>query len=244
MPLSIDELRDILKESVVTDVFKAERAYALLSTIGQHADAINTAQLNFAGLFRVIQGHATTEAMLAIARLYDHKSNDHETRSVRTLLSKLNKQRDELPPINRYNLENELKRQGVPPTLLSSLESESDSVITRQMTGFFLGRLNQPEAKRCLKQLKNVRDKQIAHNEEQYVDGPTWQSLQLLLSIAKNAVGAIGCAYLSTIYTINGDYLLSGDAKRSETAMRRLLEQLEIIEPRFPELFKRPHRRK
>jgi predicted transcriptional regulator len=55
-----------------------------------------------------------------------------------------------------------------------------------------------------------------------------------LLTIAQELVGLVGWAYLSTVYTHDGEYVLSDDAKRAALAMQRLLETLEIVEPRFP----------
>ena len=114
------------------------------------------------------------------------------------------------------------------------MNSVPDADVTRAMVAFFRERLEQPDVLDAIRRLKAVRNKRIAHNEAHPVEGPTWNDVLHLLSIAKDIVGAVGWAYMSTVYTHGGEYTLSSGAQRAGAATRRVLEGLEIIEPRFP----------
>lgn len=236
MTLSKEELDELVKAGAVTDIFKAERAYAVLKTIGENAGAINASERNFGEVFGVLQGHAQTEALIAVARLYDRPSKRYPTRCLHALLDELEAKADDLPPIiEKYNLAKELARQGMSVDKVALVNSAPDADVTRAMIAFLRMRLDEADVVEAIERVRNVRDKRIAHNEAAHeVAGPTWNAALLLLARAKEIVGVVGWAYLSTVYVHEGRYSLSSDAQRSGSAMRRVLEGLEIIEPRFP----------
>lgn len=66
----------------------------------------------------------------------------------------------------------------------------------------------------------------MAHNEASITNGPTWLALNELVEFAKYIVGVLGWAYLSTAYSINGNYILTSDAKEPSFAMTRLLNKI------------------
>lgn len=236
MTLSKEELDELVKAGAVTDIFKAERAYAVLKSIGENADAINVSERNFGELFGVLQGHAQTEALIAVARLYDRPSKHYPTRCLRALLDELDAKAEALPPIiEKPNLAKELARQGMTADKVALVNSAPDADVTRAMMTFLRGRLDDPEVVEAIERVKDVRDKRIAHNEAAHaIEGPTWKAVLRLLALAQEVVGLVGWAYLSTVYIHEGRYFLSSDAQRSGSAMRRLLEGLEIVEPLFP----------
>jgi len=242
MTLSKEELDEMVKAGAVTDIFKAERAYAVLKTIGENAEAINASERNVGEVFGVLQGHAQTEALIAVARLYDRPSKRYPTRCLQALLGELEAKAADLPPITqKYNLAQELTRQGMSADEVALVNSAPDVDVTRAMMAFLRGRLDAPDAMEAVERVKNVRDKRIAHNEAAHaVEGPTWKAVLRLLTLAKEIVGLVGWAYLSTVYLHEGRYFLSDNAERPGLAMRRVLEGLGIIEPRFPRRARQP----
>lgn len=234
MTLSKDDLAQLLRGGVVNDIFRAERAYALLECIGNNAEAINTSTKKFGELFGTIQGMAQGEAILSVARLYDPPSKQYQTRCLRALLDSLEEEAEGLPPIDeKASLSQELIRVGIAAADVERFMESSDSEVTRAMVSHYRARLSTPAVKRSVELLKNVRDKRIAHNEEvQSLDGPTWNAVLELLAAAQEIVGIVGLAYLRTSYVHEGKYTLSSDAQRPARAMLRLLEQLEIVAKR------------
>ena len=55
MTLSKEDLAEFVEAGAVSDIFKAERAYGLLKTIGKDSDAINASKKNFGEVFGVIR---------------------------------------------------------------------------------------------------------------------------------------------------------------------------------------------
>lgn len=236
MTLSKEDLAELVKAGAVTDIFKAERAYALLKTIGTNADAINASKKNLGELFGVVQDIAQTEVLIAVARLFDPPSKKYPTRCLRALLDDLDAKAEALPPIvEKWNLAKELTRLAMDPADVARVQSESDVDVTRLIVGFLRERMEQPNIVDAVKRVRTLRDKRIAHNEDAHgINGPTWKAVLELLTFAKEVVGLVGWAYMSTVYMHDGRYFLSSDAERPSRAMRRLLDYLDILEPRRP----------
>lgn len=231
MQLSKEALRGVIKEGAVTDIFKADRAYALLMVIGEHADWINASKKNFGELFGVVQSIAQTEALISVARLYDRPSTQYATRCLNALLDELEAQADALPPIvEKWNLAEQLTRLGMPDDAVARMDSASDGDLTRMMIAFLRDRMKQPSVVAAIRRVRTVRNKRIAHNEAVHsLRGPTWSAVLELLTLAKEIVGAVGWAYLGIAYMNDGTYLPSSDAERPARAMRRLLRTLGIV---------------
>ena len=76
-------------------------------------------------------------------------------------------------------------------------------------------------------ELRTIRDKLIVHNEDFEVQNwISWKSMNDLLDFAKEITGIIGWAYCSTVYSIQGDYMLTQDAKNGALFVDRVLTKL------------------
>jgi len=229
MPISREDLEAVVRDGLVADIFRAERAIALLQVSGTRASEINGGKGNFGELFGAFQGALTTEAILAIARLHDQPSKRFPTRCLKGVLELLSAQHKELPTIKEpYQLELSLRTMDAPPELLAILQ-ERPAGFAPAFAEFAVSVLEAPERTKALADLKAVRDKSLAHNEHvAALEGPTWNALIDLVEVAKWVVGALGWAYFSTAYHVNGEYLLSNDAKRPSLALGRLLNILYL----------------
>jgi hypothetical protein len=80
-------------------------------------------------------------------------------------------------------------------------------------------------------QIKNIRDKAFAHNENTNSQLPiNWQDINDLLIFIQNIVGVIGYAYFHTVYMFHGKYELTADAQRLEYCIKQILLDLKVIE--------------
>jgi AbiU2 len=228
MAITRDHLKDLTEAGLASDIFKVDRAYALLRTTGQHAETINKQQNgNFGELFGALQSALTTEVLLAVARIYDRPSQQYPTRCLKGILNYLRNNKTELPTIREpHQLKLTLGGMNV-PSEVSDLVDNDPSEFSVAFATFFEGVLDDPEMQDTLEKLKAMRDKSLAHNEVAYLlTGPTWESLEAMIHLAKGLVGVLGWAYLSTAYTINGEYVLTSDAERPSRALARLFDQL------------------
>jgi len=227
--ISRQALEAIIRDGLASDIFRAERAIALLQVSGARADQINSGQGNFGELFGVVQEALTTEATLALARLYDKPSTRYPTRCLIGVLDFTISHNQELPEIREpYQLKLALSAMNAPEALLNVVDAGGAEF------GLAFGKfgdelLSSPERNENIARLKALRDKSLAHNEHvSSIDALTWNALINLLDLAKQVVGILGWAYFNTAYTINGDYIMSADAKRASRALGRLLDVLYV----------------
>ena len=228
MSITRTQIEDLVKSGLVADIFGMETSYSLLKAIGTNASAINVPGAgNFGELFGALQKSLRTEAILAVARLYDPPSRRYPTRCIKGLLDYLETNADNLPPIRElFNLKQELKRIGMSDTRIS-LASSDENAFAKALSQHFNAILNDPQTLDTINKLKDIRDKSIAHNEQTtQITGPTWSGLEKLIGHAKDLTGILGWAYLSTAYVINGEYILTSDAELPSRAMNRLLRKV------------------
>jgi hypothetical protein len=227
--ISRQDLEAIIQDGLVSDIFRAERAIALLQLSGARADQINNGKGNFGELFGAVQTALTTEATLAVARLYDKPSKRYPTRCLIGVLDFIASHNQELPEIREpYQLELALSAMNAPDGLLEVVDAGSAEF------GLAFGEFGQEllsvaERGENIARLKALRDKSLAHNEHvSSIDAPTWNALIDLRDLAKQVVGILGWAYFNTAYTINGEYIMSEDAQRASRALVRLLDVLYV----------------
>ena len=227
--ISRKDLEAITEAGLASDIFRAERAIALLQVSGTRADEINNGEGNFGELFGAFQTALTTEATLAVARLYDQPSPRYPTRCLVGVLNFLAEHNEELPSIREPHQVGVALLTMNPPHALLTLAEEGSATFGRGFAAFVLELLCAPARKQNIQRLKQLRDKSLAHNEHvAAIDAPTWNALIDLVDLAKQVVGVLGWAYFSTAYTINGEYLMSEDAQRASRALSRLLNVLYV----------------
>ena len=225
---AIEELEDVVKDGLVADILCMEQARALHAMVGVHADTLNKPALGgFGELFGTFQVALERDAVLAVARVFDKSKSKYPTRCLRRALSILETRSSELPEISDpYNTKITLSELN-----FESLVADSVDLGRNEFLNVFVPSyraiLDDPLLTETIERLKYVRDKRVAHNEAAPPGGPTWESLDLLITVAKKFVGVIGCAFFGTVYVHEGEYVLTDDAERPSRAMKRLVEMLE-----------------
>jgi hypothetical protein len=218
-----EELKDIIKNGLVSDILKMERAYCLHKAIGTNADILNARENgNFGELFGAFQGAMESEAVLAVARVYDMPSKRHPTRCIRRALDLMEQNSESLPEIvEAYNTRLHLEASGANREVIQSV-SAGKTVFINLYVPYVRGILDSDETLANVKKLKDLRDKRIAHNDAATIVGPTWEALNDLIKQAQHFVGLVGWAFFSTVYVNDDTYLLSSDAQRPARALHRL----------------------
>jgi hypothetical protein len=220
-------LDKLLDKGLVADIFRAERALALLETIGTNASKLNSTKSgNFGDLFGAFQASLTSECVLATARLFDRPNQRYPMRCVRYVLDRLRAQAETLPSIGEpYQLEISLRAAGL-KSLVKPMQTDAKT-FAAALVNHFEGILADAQTVETLDRLRTLRDKAIAHNEHvESVVGPTWAALRVLLGHAKTLVGILGWAWLQTAYDMNGTFTTTEDAMRPSWALERLIERL------------------
>lgn len=235
-----DKLEDIIRQGVAVDLFHADEALSLDMFVGQQANEINKA--TFGAFFSSLQIILTRNLILHVARLYEQPKeptkrnpNPYPIRSIRSAIVILKEHGDDLAIEQRPGLIAALARRGAP---LDEMEKLSDRELTNYLVSFFERRysaahLDGAANARTLEALKTMRDKVIAHPEAiclEDIPKPIYAEIDEVVSLAHAFVSAVGFGYLSTVYEAGDGYcLMSGDAKRSTTSLKRLLQAADVL---------------
>lgn len=222
----IHEFDDLVKNGLVADIFKAEQAFHVMKAVGESAERVNNNSKKFGELFGTIQNAFQSEALLGLSRLFDRPSQTYPTRCIEGLLDYLVEHKDEFSDVReKPNVKKLLKELKINVNVIHAVDEREQFIIA--LSEHFLQRIKEPEVQKSVQKLKLLRDKVIAHNEVVHdVKGPTWGEFSALLNIAKELVGILGWAYMSTSYMYEDEYILDSDAQRSSRAMKRLITKL------------------
>lgn len=220
----ITELDALVGKGLVADIFRADRAYALLQSIGINSAKLNDKKKgNYGELFGTFQNALTSECVLSTARLFDRPNPRYPMRCIKYVLNFLREHASDMPAIEEpYQLEKTLRAAGL-DELVGAI-AKGPKVFTPAVVDHFEAILSSQATVEALDALKKLRDKVIAHNEHvEGIQGPTWAALSKLLTNAKVLVGILGWAWLKTAYDVDGEFLTTSDSRRPSVALERLL---------------------
>jgi hypothetical protein len=227
MTIPRGELEAVVRDGLVSDIFRLERAESILGVIDPRASEINLGAGHFGNLFGALQTALTTEAIMSIARIFDVPSKRYPTRCILGILEYLREHEADLPSIREpYQLKLTLQSMQA-PELLEHCAEETPGQFAVKFSDYIETLLNDSSRQESLTKLRDLRDKGLAHNEHvTKINGPTWIAIADFTAIAKQVVGVLGWAYFSTAYMINGEYILTNDAKSASRSLNRMLDHL------------------
>jgi len=220
-----DDLEAILNEGVSSDIFLADQAFALYACIGEHAAGVNAS--TYSDVLSTMQRGALSEFVLAVTRLYD-VPRQYPLRNIPGALSFIEEHAQELKIEQPIVLRRDMQRLRV---WCPEMDGPDAAEIVRAVCRSLRARVPRVATSRALDALRALRDKRIAHHEQltSELQRTTWDAAQSLLHPAKDIVGVVGMAFVSTVFTDDeGRYMMDSDAQRSASQLRRIFGRLEI----------------
>ena len=152
------ELARLVKEGLVADIFRMERAHGLLRAIGEHAPTLrDPVNGHFGELFGAIQTSLTLDAVMAAARLFDRPYKRYQTRCLRHVLELIQTHKDDLLEIREpHQLRLSLQAAGL-QAKLEHLVPEGGAAFAQGLADHFLGVLDSEAVARELDQTISLR---------------------------------------------------------------------------------------
>ena len=227
-PISKEEatglVRDFFVHGLLTDVIKAEQAISIYKRIADHHGSLISGNKYQLDLFSTLQRYSFDQTILSLGRLYD--SNTWQaTRSAVNLLGKLNEYAPYLPEIIEDHLTTQLlRKQGFQEDVICLVTNENSSLFPMAISSHYTRMLAKPELLESVSRLKYIRDKQLAHNDQDAeIKGIGWDKLDMLFKFIKDVIDIIGQAYYGSSYRI------SADAESSSFFVEEIIRQLRTI---------------
>ena len=219
-----EHLQDIVDNGIKFDLDAAETATLLYETISNYKSEL--ADKDFESLFGYIQLVLAKDTILSINKIFERNPrNKFNLRSLYAAVKIINDNPHELKIENRVQLEEKLAIWGLDrKCLIAMTESELTTIVAKTLN-------DKMPSEDDIKEIKNIRDKRLAHNEsidEKKIFVPEWTKLDNLIELAKKILGIIGNHYLGTSYEMNGEYYLSKDAAIPSQSLIKLFKEAGI----------------
>jgi hypothetical protein len=193
------ELHAIVEKGILIDLMKAERALSVFNSIAKLSREINKQSKEFTTTYAYLQGLAYNEFILSTSRAFDQKSKRNKTRCIESAIEILKKQKDTLPEVQqKYQLEIHLREYSVPEYFIEQINIQDTSLFPEKIAIYFENELVQ--IREVLKTLRQKRDKDLAHNEDNKKAILKVAEMDPCLNFGWQFVTIIGWSYLNTVY--------------------------------------------
>lgn len=203
----MDEIRSHFEEGVMFEAFHLNRNLIIWKRIADEAEFLNTQTKESKQLYSYIQQSATTNFVLHTSKLFDNKNNSYPTMCILSFLELIKEKASLFPNIvETTNTIKLLEEYNVPEELINSVDSIDSTSFPLCFYNYYKAKYNSDEIKHRIKNLKDTRDKKIAHNEllEKRIDLEL-ESVESLLSYAIEIISIFRQAYYSSTLRINED---------------------------------------
>lgn len=195
------DLQQFFQDGLGHDIFMAQRHFFVYRTIGEHADLINKAdKSNEKSTVNYIQGLVMEQVIISLSKAYDKKSRNgkFKVRSLETILDQDFSGYGKFPySLQYFNSFAKLQE------LIGIKYPGGEIKTSEEFIGFLKSVLEVPVVKAKIDNLKLVRNKYIAHNEQ--LDSVPqiaefWTEMVFLMDAAKLFIASIGEVYFKTNY--------------------------------------------
>lgn len=216
------QVNAVLREhylGVSEEVFKADEARAIFMEVSDHADPINKAK--YGRFFGTVQNLAVAQLIISIHNIFDATKDGNDRLTILEMIKELAQSKlFDRGALSRYLVTRKLK----------TYDWLDDDQFSKRINTLLLCTRPTPESRPELRRIVDYRNKIIAHRQravsvEQL--GTTFRDADWCLDWTKSFLTAINAAYFNISATIS-------DAKRTAICLNRILEDLDVIEPRYP----------
>jgi hypothetical protein len=225
------KIADIILQGLVKDLYKTERAIFINSEISKYAHLINKSKPDIRHLLIIMQNLTFNEAILSLSRIYDKPDKKYPNRCVLRIFEFLEDAiKDATFVNNKDKTLEQLKYLRFTPITQKYLLDDDHGQFAQCLYFDFETEYIQKEFQDKLEKLRIIRDKMLAHNEdEKAIQKFQWEEFDELKSFIKKIIGVIGWAYLDTDYMFQGIYRLSDTAEREKHIISSILKELKIL---------------
>ncbi|MCB0493095.1 MAG: hypothetical protein KDC93_11845 [Cyclobacteriaceae bacterium] len=204
------EFTNLIHASISRPLHFIERSLAVSSLISEHRVKLNAAKeyMSFFGYTQLVYNE---QLMITLARMYDIKKRKYKTNCIEATLMFMQENIAELPPIkNREKTFRCMLEHDFTQDEIDGVKNLDDQAITRLVMKHYSRWLKKDATlAQALKRLKNARNKQLAHSEDDTVlkfETPTFDDVKLLIHYAKNFFIVISMIYYDITMSLEGEY--------------------------------------
>lgn len=226
----MEKIKNYFTNGIVVQAFQAERNLVIWNKIGNKVAVLKTQTKEVQKLFSFIQSSAQTNFILYTAKLFDNPDKNYPTRCMLSFLELIKNNSNSLTQIIEIpNTIKLLKEYNCPVELIQAVNANDITLFPLEFYQYYYKKYNSDVIQGKIKEVKYIRDKFIAHNE----NISNSQNLELkivedLLSFALEIIAIFGMAYDSTLYSFNGKSILTDGVNRDVYFIEQSLNNLHL----------------
>lgn len=223
----METLKNIILKGVLKDLLLAERSFTLNQEINISYHSIpKDVSVDIAN---ILYNLSYTEMVLSLCRIFDTPHKKYPTQCLMQIYDVF-KEAD-------YNLDVPYKEEvllqahffDLPDNFIELLHNSSTKKFNKRAVAYFeCDEINEPLIS-ALKNLKNIRDKLLAHNEDVSINSLiNYDSIQTMLKHAQNAISFFSLAYCGIHLKASNRFYLSSTAGKWSNTFKRFLKEKDF----------------
>jgi hypothetical protein len=201
------EITNHFEEGVVFGVFQSRMNIIIWKKIAEEVEFLNTQTKEKKQLYAYLQHSATTNFVLHTAKLFDTQNKKYPTRCILSFLELVKEKATLFPSIiETTNTIKLLEEYNAPKELIISVKSNDPTLFPLNFYTYYKEKYDSDEIKQRITNLKDTRDKKIAHNEllEKQINLEL-ESIESLLSYVIEIISIFRQAYYHSTLRIDND---------------------------------------
>lgn len=222
----MENIKKIIKEGILNDLHICERCFRLNKSINDSKKKIpKGVKTDIAG---ILYNLTYTELVLSLARIYDNPSGKYPTRCLKALYNYLETNVSTLCLQESKDIVlSRMSKMKMHNDLIDCLSQTSESNFNQVAHSYLETiELNDPIYP-AVQNIKKIRDKFVAHNEDVTIDTIVpYSDVEQLLIHAKFVVSFFSVAYTGiNLITATGNFYLGHSSSNWERVYYKFLEQ-------------------
>lgn len=222
----MEEIKSFLTYGISTHIFQAERNLLIWEKVAKHSSLAKILDEKYTALFVFLQQSAQTNFVLYTAKIFDSPSKKYPTRCLLSLFELLESKND-FPKIDNINSTIELLRKSNVPDEISVLVKEKKSnLFVQDYLKYLRSKYDSANIKSDIDQVKFLRDKYVAHNENMLTSARIeLQSVRNLLKFATEILEVFGQAYFNQLWTL-GNLSINSQAEKNSKFVDAIIKKI------------------
>lgn len=223
----METLKKIILNGILKDVLYAERSYTLNKEIYTNYSTIPKGV--GVDITNFLYDLSYTEMVLALCRIYD-TPNNYPTQCLKQIYKVIKEADYNLDITNKEELLLQSAFFEIPENIIDLLRKSSNEDFNKRAVSYFeCDEINEPLVS-ALDNLKTIRDKVLAHNEDVSVNNLIrYDDIELLLKHAVNVISFFCLAYCGIHLKTSERFYLNSSARKWRYSFKQFLNQQNFI---------------
>jgi hypothetical protein len=227
-----EKINDFFNKGIVFECFQAERNILIWKYVADEVEFLKKQDHHIQSMYSFIQFSAQMNFILSLAKIFDNPSKKYPTRCILSFLDIIDENsQSAVEIIETTNTIRLLKENNCSLALINSVLSEDKSLFVKLFSNEYKERFKDLNLQNDISQLKILRDKVVAHNEDVGELSLPFDVTQRLIDFTSEIISIFGMAYHSSVWQTENISFIKINAERNAYFIKNNIDILKIKVP-------------